>query len=109
MFARFTTMKDSALTLALKTYIGDRFSAFGTLEDCQIDTRNSRILISAHLKGEHELIEVRVDRYQLERRGGDRVIILNRIHSNREWVGLLLTRLMADKPLKLPAALAALL
>lgn len=109
MLGRLKEMKDSAIAVALKTFISERFGAYGELLDCSVDTRNSRIAIKALLKGENTPIELSVERYTVERRGGERYITLESIVCSREWIALLLMRLYGRKPLKLPAAAAALL
>jgi hypothetical protein len=109
MLGKLKDMKDGALSKALQHFIADRFSAYGELQDCQVDTRNARAEIRALLKGETTPITLCVDRYSVERRGGERYITLESISCSREWIALLLTRLYARKPLKLPAAAAALL
>lgn len=109
MFGRLKEVKDRALTLALRTLIAERFAAYGELLDCEVDTRTAQVRVSALLKGEPGPIEVCIERYHLERRGSERLIRIESLRCNREWIGLLLTRLYVGKPFKLPAAVASLL
>lgn len=109
MFERLKAMKDNALTLALKTLISERFSQYGELLDCEVDTREAQVRVRALLKGETLPIEVRIERYVLEKQGRERLITIQSVSCSREWIGLLLQRLFVNRPYKVPAAVASLL
>ena len=110
MFGQFAKgMKDSALGMALKGYLNDRFREYGEVLECQVDTGASRLTLTALLKGERERITAAVERYQIEREGDDRYITLHSFSSSREWLALLLTSLFSGKRYKLPGSVASLL
>jgi hypothetical protein len=102
-------MKDGAIALALKAYVNDRLSAFGEITDCAVDTRKSRLTLKVMLKGERESVTATIERYELEVENGDRYIVLKEFSSSRTWLTLLLTKLLADKRYRLPAAISSLL
>jgi hypothetical protein len=102
-------MKDGALGVALKAYVNDKLSAYGEVIDCDLDTKNSKVTIKAMLKGERESVTATIDRYELEREGADRYIILRSFSSSRPWLTLLLKQLFTNKRYKLPGAVSSLL
>lgn len=102
-------MKDNALAMALKAFISERFAQYGELLDCEVDTRKSQVRVRALLKGETQPIEVCIERYHLDKQGGERQITIQSLSCSREWIGLLLTRFFVNKPYRLPAGVASLL
>jgi hypothetical protein len=109
MFGRLKAMKDNALAMALKAFISERFSQYGELLDCEVDTREAQVRVRALLKGETQPIEVCIERYVLDKQGGERQITIQSLSCSREWIGLLLNRLFVNKPYRLPAGVASLL
>jgi hypothetical protein len=102
-------MKDSALAMSAKAYLNDRFSEYGEVLDCAIDTRAARLSITALLTGEREPITATVERYALDTEGDERYIVLHDFSSSRQWIGSLLTRLFSGKRYKIPSAVSKLL
>lgn len=102
-------LKDGALGLSLKAFLNDRFSEYGEATDCKVDTRNSRVSLTAMMHGEREPVTAVIERYDLEEQDGERYIVLQRISTSRAWLTALLTRLFAGKRYKLPAAVSRLL
>ncbi|MGH8432734.1 MAG: hypothetical protein ACREUF_20280 [Solimonas sp.] len=105
----FGRMKDAALGMALKAFVNERLSAYGEILDLKVDTQASRLKLHALLRGEHHPVTVTVERYELQREGGEIYVVLRSFSSSREWLTLLLTRLLGGKRYKIPAAAAALL
>lgn len=101
--------KDGALGLSIKALVNDKFSDFGQVQDCSIDTAKNRIVLKALLKGETQPITAVVERYELQREGEDGYIVLKGFSSSREWLGLLLGKLFTGKRYKLPSAVTSLL
>lgn len=102
-------MKDGAMGLALKSYLNEKLGRYGEIIDVQIDTANSRVQLTALLKGEKDSVTAAVERYELERNGDDRYIRLKSFSSSREWLTVLLYDRLTDKQFKLPAAVSSFL
>ncbi|MDB5968938.1 MAG: hypothetical protein JWQ90_1388 [Hydrocarboniphaga sp.] len=109
MLSKLKGMKDGAIALFLKSFVNERLSKFGEVQECQVDTANSRVQLRVMLKGEKEPIDLAVERYELERVGDERFIRLKSFSCTREWIGVALNHRLADKQFKLPAAVAGLL
>lgn len=103
------TIKDHTLALSLKTLFNERFGDFGHATECRVDTRISRISLTALMHGEHEPVTAVLEHYELETVGQDRYIILRRFSSSKQWIDKLLARLFTDKRYKLPTAIDRLL
>lgn len=97
-------VKDGALAIPLKAFINDKFSQYGEITDCSIDTKSNKLVLHALLKGERERITATIERYEIEREGEDAYIVLKKFTSSREWLALLLNRFLKDKRYKLPSA-----
>lgn len=104
-----SSVKDSAIGMALKSYLNDRFAEYGEILECQIDTAANRLTLKAMLKGEVEAIHAAVERYVIEEDGADNFIVLKRFSCSRPWVELLLNRFLNDQRYKLPSAVASFL
>lgn len=103
------SVKDRALSLALKTWLNDRFREFGEITDCVLDSDAGSLKLEAMLKGEKEPIVAVLEHFDMEKKGNERVIVLHEFSSSRPWLGALLTRLFAGKRYPLPGAVAAML
>lgn len=110
MIASFAKgMKDGALALALKSFLNERLKEYGEALECQVDTKACRLAVRALLKGESEPVNVAVEEYALDKEGDDRYITLKRFSCSKEWVSMLLNKIMVGKRYKLPAAVASFL
>ncbi len=101
--------KDGVLGMSIKAFVNDKFSQYGDVTDCSIDTKNNKLVIQALLKGEREKVTAIIDRYEIERDGEDAYIVLKQFSSSREWLALILNRYLMDKRYKLPSAVIKLL
>lgn len=102
-------MKDHTLALSFKTLFNERFGEFARATECQVDTRISRISLTALMHGEQEPVTAVLEHYELETIGGERYIVLRRFSSSRQWIDKLLARLFTDRRYKLPIAIDRLL
>lgn len=105
----FGRMKDSALGMGLKKFVNERLGQYGEVRDVKVDTKASRITIEALLKGERDVVIATIERYELEREGDEVYVVLRSFSTSREWLTLLLARLLTGKRYKIPGAVASLL
>lgn len=103
------SMKEGALSVALRAYVNDRFSEYGEVLDCQVDTKENRLTFRVMLRGEKEPASASIDRYEIENDGGDVYLKLRSFSTSREWITLLLNQLLAGKRFKIPSKVAGLL
>jgi hypothetical protein len=102
-------MKDGALALSLKALVNDKFGEYGEILDCNVDTKNNKLVLQAMLKGERERVTATIERYEIERDAEASYIVLKQFSSSREWLTMLLNRFLQDKRYKLPSAVTKLL
>ncbi len=95
------SLKDGALGLSLKTFLNERLSKYGKIIECKIDTRRACAHLTAIMHGDPEPVSAIVERYELEREGGEHYIVLRKINSSHPQ----LMQLFAGKRYKLPAAI----
>lgn len=103
------SLKDGALAVGLKAYVNDKLREYGEVLDCQIDTARGKLTFRALLRGDREPVEASVDRYDIEREGEDVYIAVRSFSTSREWITLLLNKLLIGKRFKIPAKVASLL
>lgn len=103
------SIKDGALAVGIKAYVNDRLGDYGEVLDCQIDTHHSKLTFRALLRGERDPVDAAVDRYEVERDGGDVYIVVRSFSTSREWITLLINKLLVGKRFKIPSKVAALL
>lgn len=104
-----TGLKDSAMSLALRAYLNDKFSEYGEVLECEIDTVAARISIRAQLLGESAPVSASVERYEIMKDSQGAFIVLHKLTGSREWLTTLLNSLFAGKRYAIPSAIGALL
>ncbi|MES2488730.1 MAG: hypothetical protein V4607_02995 [Pseudomonadota bacterium] len=104
-----TSLKDGAMSIALKAYLNDKFKAYGEVLDCEIDTVTTRMSLHALLHGESAPVTVAVERYDIKRDSEGTFVLLLEFSSSRSWVTTLLNSLFAGKRYSIPSAIGALL
>lgn len=102
-------VKDSALSVSLKSFLNERFSDYGDVLDCEVDTKSNRVQVHVRLRGEREPITAAIEKYEIKDTQEGRVVVLHKFSTSREWITKLLTRIFSGKQYKLPGAVAKLL
>ncbi|TXH04897.1 MAG: hypothetical protein E6R07_05865 [Nevskiaceae bacterium] len=102
-------LKDSALSLAFKAFLNEKFKDYGEVLDCEFDTTANRLSLHALLRGESAPVSAAVERYKIKRDVAGAYIVLHELSSSREWLTRLLNALFAGKRYAVPAAVGALL
>jgi hypothetical protein len=100
------SVKDGAIALGLRAYVNEKFGEYGEVIDCQVDTAASSLTV---LKGERDTVSATLERYELQREGEQLFIVLRNFSSSREWLTLLLNKLLSGKRYPLPSKVGALL
>lgn len=103
------SLKDGALAVGLKAYVNDKLKEYGEVLDCQIDTQHNKLNFRALLRGERTPVDASVDRYDIEREDGEVYVVIRSFSTSREWITLLLTKLLIGKRFAIPSKVASLL
>jgi hypothetical protein len=99
-----TALKESALEAALKRLVNAKLETFGSVTSLRIDSTQRTISAQLSLKGETELIEIKIGAYQVIQENGATYISFQNLHASREWIGSVLNEYVAGRRLKVPDA-----
>jgi hypothetical protein len=86
-----------------KWIINEKIRGFGEVLDLQFDPQRRLLKGRILLAGEKEPVEVSVDSYELRRNDQGAVLIINSLTVDRQWIEVLLRKLLVGKELKIPA------
>lgn len=99
-------MKDGAIAVAIKTWVNDRYGDYGEIRDVVVDTASARIEAHMMMRGEREAITIKIDRYELIKDDGKAFLTIHKLSTTREWITLLLNKLLDGRRFELPGAVA---
>lgn len=102
-------MKEGALGVAIKTWANDRYGDYGEIREVSVDTKAARIVAKVQMRGERDIITVTVDRYELIEEGAKVFLRITKLTTTREWITLLLNRLLDGRRFELPASVGRIL
>lgn len=102
-------MKDGALGVAIKTWANDRYGEYGEIREVNVDTRAARIVAKVLMRGERDVIAITIDRYELIEDGGKTFLKISKLTTTREWITMLLNRLLDGRRFELPASVGKIL
>jgi sporulation protein YlmC with PRC-barrel domain len=102
-------MKDSALSVGLKVFFNDKFGEYGEVRDCSVDTNAGRITAHVLMRGESAPITVTIERYELEQDKGKTYIVIRRLATSRQWITLLLNRVLDGRRFEVPSSVSKVL
>ncbi|SEQ75605.1 hypothetical protein SAMN04488038_11092 [Solimonas aquatica] len=103
------SVKDGALAVGLRAYVNDKLKEYGEVLDCQIDTSKNTLSLRAQLRGDPQPVSATIKRYELEREDGEVYFSIKAVETSREWVTLLLNKLLIGRRFKIPSKVAGLL
>ncbi len=89
-----------ATAAARNTLNSSYLQPYGTLTKLEVDSHNKSLFLILDLKGESQLIEIRVKHYQLVDRNGDTFLEVGEIETSREWVNTLLREHLLEKVIR---------
>jgi hypothetical protein len=86
-----------------KWIINEKIRGFGEVLDLQFDPQRKLLKGRILLAGEKEPVEVSVDSYDLRKTDQGAVLIINSLTVDRQWIEVLLRKLLVGKELNIPA------
>ena len=98
----FNAAKDALTSKAAQSFINQRIARYGEVQRLKLDSKNKTADVVCLLNGEAEPISVRIDRYEIVERGGERFVRLARCTSNRIWLQNLLSDFGPGREIPLP-------
>lgn len=102
-------VKDGALGVGLKAFFNEKFGEYGDIRDCTVDTAKGRIVAHALMRGEREPITVTIERYEILEENSKVFIVIRKLTTTRQWITLLLNRVLDGRRFEIPASVSKIL
>jgi hypothetical protein len=102
--------KDRLISAGIKQELNTQLERYGEVSDVRLNTREQSVEISVRLKGEPDLISVRIGKYSLVKENDDLWLTVDSktIEASREWLTLLLQDRAGQHRLPIPHKFARL-
>ncbi len=102
-------VKDGALSVGLRAFFNEKFGEYGEVRDCAVDTAKGSIVAHVVMRGERDPITVTIDRYELLQDDGKVFIVIRKLTTTRQWITLLLNRVLDGRRFEIPASVSKIL
>lgn len=90
MLGILTKAKDKALSELVRLLLNEfQFYRYGVIADLKANSEKNEIQCTLELKGEDRPLDVRATFQIVERRAGEKVLLLDTVWTSREWLNLL--------------------
>ncbi len=98
--------KDKVISLLLKGKLEDLIKDFGEVKTLSVNTDDKIIAARIALKGESKPCDVLLSNYRFIRNDGKYYFMFDDLGTSREWVNVLLGKVLKAKQFEVPAAYA---
>jgi hypothetical protein len=98
--------KDKVISLFVKGKLDDLIKDFGEVKALSINTDDKVIAARISLKGESKPYEVLLSNYRFRRDGGKYYFMFDELGTSREWINILLGKILKAKQFEVPARYA---
>jgi hypothetical protein len=88
------TITDSAKKEALAYFIRKQLGEDGEVVSVELDTTQKTAFIDLKLQGEHENVQVYIDKYSVEVQGERIYVIIEQARVSRKWLQTIVSRLL---------------
>jgi len=94
--------KDHAVSLAVQKAFDHNMKGIGKMLEFRLDSQKKTIHFTVMLEGEHEPLEVTVERYTILNEGTKSFILIDAIKTSRKWIDVLSSQYLVGKKMELP-------
>jgi hypothetical protein len=101
------SVKDTLTSRAVLAYVNSRISRYGKVEQLKIDSGRKTVDLACQLDGERDLLQVRIEGYEIEILDGKKFLRVTRFTCPRPWLHHLLEDYGRNHSIELPAWAAA--
>ncbi len=98
--------KDKVISLLLKGKLEDLIKDFGEVKTLSVNTDDKVIAARIALKGESKPYDVLLSNYRFRRDDGKYYFMFDDLGTSREWVNILLGKILKAKQFEVPAMYA---
>ncbi|MEY4939133.1 MAG: hypothetical protein RIQ93_868 [Verrucomicrobiota bacterium] len=99
----FSAAKDMMTSSAAKAYVNNVISAYGKVDELNIDSKRSRIEVLCRLNGEVAPIGVTIEKYKVEQDGAKKYILVLDSSATRPWMEAVMRDHLHGRRLELPS------
>ncbi len=99
-------LKDAALAKGVKAAVNMQMKAYGSVESLELDSEAKRVLLRLMLEGEHEVLEVDVERYEIYEISGVFYVRVEGVRTSRVWLNALAQKHLEGRAWQIPAKYA---
>lgn len=100
-------MKDAVASQAALSFVNNRISRYGTVQELKINSKRKTVDLSCLLHGESVPVVIKVESYLVEKVGNQTFVQLTGINCSRPWLQNLVTDFALHRRIPLPAWAAA--
>ena len=105
----FNKIKDWGSSQVAAVYLRAKIERYAELKTLEIDRSVKKIRAVLQLKGETEVIDLRVEEYALSHEKEHDFVVVAQVECSREWLHRLAVDHLVGKRLKIPSVVAKLL
>jgi len=102
----FRDLKDKTLSLTFKQIINSKIEEFGELLNLTLNSKEKTLFLEIMLLGEKEPLYVHIGRYEILKEGENFFLLLNSIHTSREWIDKVAKKFIEDRKFEIPPNIA---
>jgi hypothetical protein len=99
----FNLAKNFMTGKAAQTYINSMIARYGEVRDLKIDTQAKTVDLVCALHGESELVKVRVDKYEIQKKGNQHFARILKCTCSRPWLQALVEDFAQNRPVEVPS------
>ena len=94
--------KDIALSTAIKMAINKVITKYGSVVKLELDSQEKKIDLEVFLKGEKDILKVKVNQYSIEEKNHKNFLILKDVKTSREWLNLVIKNYLSSQEFEIP-------
>lgn len=96
-------------SLALPLLNKSIFKPYGKATSLRVNSTTKTAQVVFELKGENKPVQIEVNRYELLREGERFFVLIEKVHTSREWLTVLAERFLLNRKLEMPPKAAVFL
>jgi len=95
--------KDVTLSMAVKKIVNLKIEKFGKVSKLELNSTLKTMLLEVELKGEVELLEVKVEKYSIEEKLDKFFLKIDEVKTSREWLNIVILEYLKNQEFELPS------
>ncbi len=105
----FNTLKNKAFSKGMMIAANKQIEPYGEVLVFSLDTKKKSISMEVMLKGEYDVLKVKIEKYTLVERDGKHLLQVTRLTTSREWINILAATYLEGREFEVPSEYAGML